>query len=304
MGRAINERSEKPVVIPESLIEERDKRKRRRALGRLKGELARGGVAHGEKGESEGAAVEVGDEAEEASAQAGDAKSRKRKGEGKDDAEPRTKKPKRDRTNPAPDAAAAVLEDETAAPAADADDASTDAAAKKAKRKKNRHTPRTPLEVEVEADGVAESTPSAPVASTSATPAEADAAESAPPAPVVKPPKKRGRESKYLGTVRTPEERPPPRLKAASLPMKRMKRTPGGVLAALRGDGTEVEPKPVEKAVGEKPEEKAEEKAVKTSVLKVIEVAKKKSGGDAKVDVASLLGFPAAGDSLGLGGWN
>ncbi|KAL8281127.1 hypothetical protein RQP46_006485 [Phenoliferia psychrophenolica] len=314
MGRAINEASAQPVLIPEALIEERDKRKQRRALGRLKNELARRRAAGDDVDENVEEGGEEGGEAGTASEAS--TKSKKRKPttaeDGQDEeesaSEPRSKKSKKDRSAPSESVEVDVDATEAAAAAA-TDDASVDPA-KKAKRKKNRHAPRAPLDADTDASTFTEdpaslSTPPIPSTSTAEPPA-------APSEPVVKPPKKRGRESKYLGTVRTPEERPPPRpsTKAVSPPLKRMKRTPGGVLAALRGDGTEKEEERTPKAVVvEKEEEKAkeEEKVVKTSVLKVVEVAKRKGGNPdaAKVDVSSLLGFPAAGDTLGLGGgWN
>ncbi|KAK4704764.1 hypothetical protein P7C70_g1434, partial [Phenoliferia sp. Uapishka_3] len=303
MGLAINEKSEKPVEIPVEMIAERDKRKKRRAEGRLRAAARAAGL-----GDADGNVVmeveETGAE-HSASTDKDESKSKKRKSAaGKAEevdatAEPKAKKSKRSKSEVVDEASTSTT------------DAQVEESSKKSKRKKNRHAPRTAAEIEAEA--VAEATDSASTSvvlpsTSTATPSQPESTE-----PVVKPLRKRGRESKYLGTVRTPETRPPPRPKgvaaiptAPTKPIKRNKRTPGGLLAELRGDGTEVEEvvkKPQEKVV-EKAAEKEEEKKAKTSVLKVVEVKKKESSGGG-MDLASLLGWAKKEDRLGTGGgWN
>ena len=150
----------------------------------------------------------------------------------------------------------------------------------------------------------------AAIAVAAAADATGPSGEAAPDAPRHK---KRGRDSK-----KHPELAPAPRKEREPSP-PRPKKKKGGALADLRGDpSAPVEPKPVaevsplaEGAVeGAEGEDKApaKESKAKTSVLKVVEVKRKKGSEAPVVDVSSLLGLGGGANeaepAVGGGGWD
>lgn len=169
-------------------------------------------------------------------------------------------------------------------------------------KKKNRHDPTpkpsTPAPI-----------PPTPTLSTSTS-------TSTPTADLPKPPKKRGRESKFLGTTRTPEERT---LAAEVQPKKAKKQkretreeSVGGLLDELRGDENDrpliSAPVPSREEIKEKERETVKEK---TSVVKVVVVEKRKrkdqeeEDGQSVLNLLTGLGSTAEMDGgVALKGWD
>lgn len=124
--------------------------------------------------------------------------------------------------------------------------------------------------------------------------------------------RKRGRKSAHIQTLTTPLLTKTPRTPSDDLnPLKRKKKSAGGVLSALKG--TEEEQVAEEKVrkeyvptganVVEKIDREGELKE-KTSVLKVVEVKKKRSGEkeESGVGLEGLMSKKV--ESVGLGGWD
>lgn len=166
---------------------------------------------------------------------------------------------------------------------------------KKEKRKKKKSE--APSKDEVESHEVAPTETTEPPAPT--VPAE----------PLVR---KRGRKSAHIQTLTTPLLTKTPRTPSDDLnPLKRKKKAAGGVLSALKG--TEAEQVAEEKVrkeyvptganVVEKIDKEGELKE-KTSVLKVVEVKKKRSSEQAESGVGLEGLMSKKVESVGLGGWD
>ncbi|KAM0754323.1 L domain-like protein [Meredithblackwellia eburnea MCA 4105] len=309
MMLAINERSENPVLITQEAMRERELKKRRKLMeGKAKddGWERRKKALERAKTDGESDAESLGEmeieppksEEKEEGDKVHESKKRKRAVESGAGAEPAT------------DATRAVASDEPAK-------------AKKAKRK-NRHESRAlaaaiALAASKEDEALPDPEPSrksaSKASSTKASTLNSDEKQKS--EREDKPRRKRGRESRYLGTTRTDEER-----KAAEEKRKEQEKTkpksrkerrdPAGLLASLKGDEEEQKHaqakreeaskvKEVE-AAEEEPKEKEQGKE-KTSVLKVVDLKKGKDKwkGDSapKVDIVSL--FSSGGD--GAFGW-
>ena len=177
------------------------------------------------------------------------------------------------------------------------------------KRKKNRHGARVPDVVEPPPlPPPPPTTPSDPTFTTPDHSATISDPTAAPPATHIDLPlRKRGRKSKFLGDA--PRAPKPPPVVAPSVPKK--KKDPRGTLSALLGTLEEQAaaraPKTGANAVVEQPRAPVVEEGKKTSVLKVVEVQRKREKGE-KVDVGSLFGLGGVaggeGTAVGLGGWD
>lgn len=175
------------------------------------------------------------------------------------------------------------------------------------KRKKNRHGARVVPDVVVPP---VEPPPLPTPSDSTATPSDGITPSDAT-TPVDLPPRKRGRKSKFLGDApRPPKPAPAP---IALPPAPKKKKDPRGALSALLGTAEEqaaakAPPKTGANAVVEQPKAPVVDEGRKTSVLKVVEVQRKKERGE-KRDVGSLLGLGVGGateegNGVGLGGWD
>lgn len=288
MGLAINAAKENPVEIPRELVEKREKDRREREMQRRRERSGPKQPAVSLEGEADALAMDV---------DHGPAKDVESPNEVPQDAEDsadeaapvpvKKKRNKKRKPEPTEDSEAPTMDQEQGA----------DGGGKKKKRK-NRHEARREAEE-----------PSSAKVSTTASSSQGTAEQTSEKHDVLKnvtsadaePRKKRGRISKDPARAALAPREPKPT--QAQKP-KKERRSKGSLLAELQGDGSEsaaAVTAPIDSPVPVAEEAPPASKQ-KTSVLKVVEVQKKKDKrgkSEEKADVGSLLGLGTTPAPLG-----